>query len=73
MTINFADGSTIAAGTGLGFIKQIQINQKTGKFATTSTSFTDVTGFDCSITPSSSSNKILVITSANFGAGGSGI
>ena len=58
-------------GDGGGII-QIKINQKTARFATTSTSYTDVTGFDCSITPTSSSNKILVITSANFGAGADG-
>ena len=64
-----ADGET---GDGGGII-QIKINQKTARFATTSTSYTDVTGYDCSITPTSSSNKILVITSASFGAGGDGI
>ena len=72
MTINFADGSTITAGTGLGFVKQIQIAQITSKFATTSQSYVDVTNYNCSITPSSSSNKVLVITSANFGAGQDG-
>lgn len=58
-------------GDGGGII-QVKINQKTAKFATTSTSYTDVTGFDCSITPTSASNKILVITSASFGAGQDG-
>ena len=60
--------STGEAGDGGGII-QVKIEQKTGKFATNSTSYTDVSGFYCSITPKSSSNKILVITSANFGAG----
>tara|TARA_R100000278_G_scaffold1973_2_gene3865 strand:- start:141 stop:608 length:468 start_codon:yes stop_codon:yes gene_type:complete len=60
------------AGHGGGII-QVKINHKTAKFATQSTSYTDVTGFDCSITPKSSSNKILVLTSAGFGAGGDGI
>ena len=59
------------SGDGGGVI-QVKQNTKTSKFATTSQAYTDVTGFDCTITPTSSSNKILVITSANFGAGQDG-
>ncbi len=59
------------AGDGGGII-QIVIMQKTDKFATNSTSYVDVTGYNCTITPTSSSNKILVITSANFAAGQDG-
>tara|TARA_R100001163_G_scaffold2020_1_gene3153 strand:+ start:150 stop:1604 length:1455 start_codon:yes stop_codon:yes gene_type:complete len=66
--INVANGAT----AGGGKVVQVVINQKTAKFATSSTSYVDVTGFDAVITPSSSSNKILVITSANFGAGQDG-
>ena len=46
----------------------IQVIQtvKTDTFSTTSTSYVDVTGLSVSITPSSSSNKILVIANTTF-------
>tara|TARA_R100001129_G_scaffold157647_1_gene121144 strand:+ start:31 stop:633 length:603 start_codon:yes stop_codon:yes gene_type:complete len=44
-----------------GKILQVKSTTKTDTFSTTSTSFTDVTGLSIAITPSSSSNKILVI------------
>ena len=44
-----------------GKILQVKSTTKTDTFSTTSTSFTDVTGLSIDITPSSSSNKILVI------------
>ena len=58
-------GDTVSVGSGAtvtGFGKVLQVVQavKTDKFTTTSTTFTDVTGLSVSITPSSSSNKILV-------------
>ena len=45
---------------------------KTNTFATSSTSFTDVTGLSVTITPQSSSNKVLVLTSLHIGSGASG-
>tara|TARA_Y100000592_G_scaffold77301_1_gene121201 strand:+ start:246 stop:710 length:465 start_codon:yes stop_codon:yes gene_type:complete len=72
MTIHFGDSTNISTATGLGSkIKQIVRSTRTSKFATTSTSYVDC-GFSCSITPSSSSNKILIITSLNAGAGQDG-
>ena len=50
----------LASGVG-GKIVQVKSTTKTDTFSTTSTSFTDVTGLSIAITPSSSSNKILVI------------
>ena len=50
----------LAAGAG-GKILQVVSTTKTDKFATNSTSYVDVTGLSVSITPSSVSNKILVI------------
>ena len=44
-----------------GKILQVKSTTKTDTFSTTNTSFTDVTGLSIAITPSSSSNKILVI------------
>lgn len=47
-------------GTGSGVVLQIISTTKTSTFTTTSSTFTDVTGLSVSITPSSSSNKVLV-------------
>jgi len=44
-----------------GSILQIVQTVKTDTFFTSSTSYVEVTGFNASITPSSSSNKILVL------------
>jgi hypothetical protein len=46
-----------------GSILQVVSTTKTNTFSTTSTSFTDITGLSVSITPSSSSSKILIIAS----------
>ena len=52
---------TLPAGSGaLGSVVQTKSTTKTDTFSTTSTSFTDVTGLSVSITPNSSSNKILI-------------
>ena len=50
---------------------QIQTVTKTDAFTTTSTSFVAVTGLTVNITPTSSSNKILVIGNVSY-SGGSG-
>ena len=50
-----------------GKILQVVSTTKTDTFSTTSTSFTDVTGFSVNITPSSSSNKVLVTGLVTFG------
>lgn len=47
-------------GTVLGMVQQVVSTTKTDAFSTTSTSMTDITGLSVSITPSSTSNKILV-------------
>jgi hypothetical protein len=51
-----------------GKVLQVKQTNKTDTFSTTSTSFTDVTGLSVSITPSSSSNKILVIVDLQVGS-----
>ena len=67
----------IATPLTLGKIGQIKQTVKKDSFTTTSTSFVDVTGFSVSITPSSTSSKILVMVSigvlANSGAGGTAV
>ena len=49
-----------------GSIIQVVQTTKTDTFSTTSTSFTDVTGLSASITPASSSNKILFLYTTNY-------
>lgn len=50
---------------GAGAVLQVVSTTKTDVFSTTSTSFTDITGLSVSITPSSISNKILVMCNVN--------
>jgi hypothetical protein len=57
------DGSSFAP---LGTILQVVSTTKTDAFSTTSTSYTAVTGLTASITPSSTSSKILVIVDTNI-------
>ena len=55
--------------TGAGRILQIVTADKTDTFTTTSTSFVDVTGLTVNITPASSSNKILILSTVNGSQG----
>ena len=52
---------------GNGCILQVVSTDKTTAFTTTSNTFVDVTGLSASITPSSSSNKILVYIDLKWG------
>ena len=64
VTLNVASGGTITnSGSMSGFGKVLQVVQthKSDTFSSTSTSFADITGLSASITPSSASNKILVL------------
>jgi len=63
--------SSLRPGTGIpsgkhGGIIQIESAKKTDTFIVSSTSFTDVTGLSVTITPHSSSSKILVSVSLNI-------
>jgi hypothetical protein len=61
-----ADGTMLTTtNPKAGNIIQVVSTTKTDTFTTTSTSFTDVTGLSVAITPSSTSNKILVIMSVD--------
>ena len=55
--------STLPAGSVL----QVVQTTKTDTFTTSSASFTDLTGMSVSITPSSASNKILVLAKVSVG------
>jgi hypothetical protein len=57
---------------GGGAILQVVQAVKSDTFTTTSTSFTAVTSLSATITPSSSSNKILVTTMVPIGVAGGG-
>jgi len=59
LTDDYAFTGTIT-GAGGGKVLQVVSTEKTDQFTTTSTSFVDVTGMSATITPSSTSSKILV-------------
>ena len=48
-----------------GSVLQVVSTAKTDTFTTTSTSFTDITGFSATITPTSTSSKILALAMIN--------
>jgi len=52
---------------GEGSVLQVVQTFKSDTFSSTSTSFADITGFSVSITPTSASNKILVLVNAKVG------
>jgi hypothetical protein len=57
--------SNLAGVTGVGKVLQVVSATKTDTFTTSSTSFTTITGLTASITPTSSTSKILVIVSVS--------
>ena len=67
-TGGISDTKAVAdAAMPAGAILQVVSTDKTTAFTTTSNSFVDVTGLSVSITPSSSSNKILVFIDLKWG------
>ena len=58
----------LPSGSSGGIIQIVQVT-KTDQFATSSTSYTDVTGLSASITPSRDDNKILVRVCVMIGTG----
>ena len=59
-----ANGLEYGAGGG---VVQTKSTHKADTFTTTATSYTDITGLNVDITPTSSSNKILVLVNITFG------
>ncbi len=57
--------SSLAGLTGVGKVLQVVSTTKTDTFSTSSTSYVDLTGLSVSITPQSSSNKILIFYTVN--------
>tara|TARA_R100001086_G_scaffold72004_1_gene34590 strand:+ start:83 stop:583 length:501 start_codon:yes stop_codon:yes gene_type:complete len=65
MTINFADGSTIASATGLGqnagdILQTTSISRLTSDHSTSSNGSYSDTGLSASITPSATSSKVII-------------
>ena len=60
--------TALPAAIATGDVLQVVSANKTNSFTTTSTSFSDVTGLSVSITPSSSSNKILILVTLYMSA-----
>jgi hypothetical protein len=61
------DTVTLTSGaktSGFGKIGQVVSTSKTDSFNTTSTSFTDITGMSVSITPTTTSSKVLILLNA---------
>ena len=72
MSITKLNNLSISAVTALpsgvgGKVLQVVSTNFTSEVTSTSGSFVDVSGFTATITPSSASNKILVIVDINFG------
>jgi len=74
MAITRLGGANAITGTiptsvapGKGKVLQVVGTQTDTVFSTSSTSFVDATGFSLSITPSSASNKILVLLNFMYG------
>lgn len=66
---DLGDGIT-GADLPAGSVLQVVSTTKTDTFTTTSASYTDVTGFSVSITPTSASSKILVSYQISLGNSG---
>ena len=65
-----AAGAVTAPKRGAGAILQVVQTFKNDSFSTTSTSYVDITGFSVTITPSSTSNKILLLNFAGLSTDG---
>ena len=62
-TVTIPSGVTM---TGMGKVLQVVQTTKTDAFTTASVSMVDITGFSVSITPSSTSSKILVLVTISI-------
>jgi hypothetical protein len=72
LVLNSSSITGLAAVGGLsspqtGSVLQVVQTVKTDKFTTTSSSAVDITGLSVTITPTSTSSKILILTNINYG------
>ena len=68
LNLGMSSVSDVVAGLVTGQILQVVSTTKTDAFTTTSTSYADVTGLSATITPASTSSKILVAVSLSVNA-----
>ena len=66
IAINQILGGTPLTSLPAGSVLQVVHTNYTTLFSTTSTSFVDITGFNLTITPTSTSNKILLIINSTM-------
>ena len=66
-------GALASSDMPAGCILQVKQTVKTDIFSTTSNGFNDVTGLTVTITPTSSSSKILAMCAVNYGTASDGI
>ena len=57
--------ANLSFAASVGGVVQVKSTTKTDTFTTASTSYTDITGLTVSITPTSASNKILIMVSVS--------
>lgn len=70
--VQYYDGAAWATvGPSTSAVVQIKSTAKLDTFSTSSTTFTDVTGLSVAITPTSASNKVLIIAQVSVGGPGS--
>ena len=72
-TYNGTSWVTWGTAPSTGAVVQVKSTAKTDTFTVSSTTFTDVTGLAQSITPTSASNKVLILAQISLGAAASDI
>lgn len=68
-TIGLSGAAVTRSQLPAGSVLQVIQTIKTDTFTTTSSSYTDITGLSVNITPTSASNRILVIATLSYGGG----
>ena len=72
MALSRIDGKNLITGLPAGSVLQVVSGTSTTRQSSSSTTYADVSGLSASITPSSSSNKILVLLNMNAVSNNSG-
>jgi len=68
MALSKVDGTNLITGLPAGSVLQVVQTFKSDAFSSTDDGFFDITGLSVAITPSSSSNKVLVISDLAIGS-----
>ena len=72
VTLNNANINITTGTFPAGHVLQVLSTSKVDVFTTQEQSYTDITGFSVDITPSSTSSKILILASCQFGSSSGG-